>query len=44
MKGVLDSMELRILRRVDNMRERERERERNFLRETHVQSRMEHSQ
>ena len=42
MKGVLDSMELRILRRVDNMRERERER--NFLRETHVQSRMEHSQ
>ena len=40
MKGVLDSMELRILRRVDNMRERER----NFLRETHVQSRMEHSQ
>ena len=38
MKGVLDSIELQMLRRVDYVRQC------NFLRETHVQSRVEHIQ
>ena len=38
MKGVLDYIELRMLKRVEYMRER------SLLKETHTQSRMEHSQ